>query len=100
MIVNAYAVFDRKSLVFSPPFYSPTDGSATRAFADAANDPQAPVGAHPADYVLFLVGTYDDNKGELLAVSPLVHVVDAISLVKHQGTLPFQADGLKVVNNG
>lgn len=88
MIINAYSVFDRKSLVYSPPFYSPTDGSATRAFSDAANDPQAPIGAHPVDYVLFQVGTYDDQKGLLAPISPLVHIVDAIALVKHQPSFP------------
>lgn len=86
---RCYSVFDRKSLIFSPPFYSQTDGSAVRALTDGVSDVNSAIGAHPADYVLFYVGNYDDQKGLLTAVSPLVHVIDAIALVKVQSPLPF-----------
>lgn len=82
MLHRAYSVFDRKSLVYSPPFYSHTDSSAVRALSDGVADVRSAIGAHPMDYVLFFVGTYDDAKGRLEPISPLVHVIDAVALVK------------------
>jgi hypothetical protein len=90
MMLRCYTVFDRKSLVYAPPFFSPTDGSAARALQDAVADTNTPIGSHPNDYVLYYIGTYDDQKGRLEPVDPLVHVIDAIALVKLQPTaLPF-----------
>lgn len=90
MIIRCYSVFDRKALQYYPPFYQATDGLAVRSFGDLANDPQTNVGRHPADYVLFYIGDYDDQKGALMPVSPLVHIADAVALViERPGVLPF-----------
>ena len=37
-----------------------------RQFQDIANDRQHPVGQHPEDYVLFLVGEDDERSGETI----------------------------------
>lgn len=95
---RCYSVFDRKSLIYSPPFFSQTDGSAVRALSDGVADVNSPIGAHPTDYVLFYVGNYDDQKGLLTGVSPLVHVIDAIALVKVQQQL-FPAPAAKPNGN-
>lgn len=86
-MLRAYAVYDRKSLVYAPPFYSQTDGSAIRALTDAVADTKSAIGAHPNDYVLFFVGTYDDQKGQLTGVQPLGHVIDCAALVNHQAEM-------------
>lgn len=91
MITKAYSVYDRKTLVYSPPFYAPTDGAAMRIISDAAGDVNSQLGRHPMDYVLFYVGDFDDLKGILLAVTPLMHVVDVVSLVQVQPSLPLVA---------
>lgn len=85
MITRCYSIFDRKSLVFHAPWFQPTDGAATRVLEDLVNDNTTSIGKHPSDYVLFFVGTYDDQKGAMAPVSPLVHIMDAIALVR--GTL-------------
>jgi len=82
MITRAYSIFDRKSLVFHSPWFQPTDGAATRVLEDLVNDNATSIGKHPADYVLFFIGTYDDQKGAMSPVSPLVHIMDAIALVR------------------
>lgn len=81
MILNAYSIYDRKTCMYHVPFFSPTHGAATRLVADLAADTNTSVGRHPGDYVVFHVGYYDDAKAELLAVSPLHHVVDVQSLL-------------------
>lgn len=81
MILNAYSLFDRKALTYSPPFFQATHGLATRLVSDLALDPNTTVGRHPADFVLYHVGRWDDSGVGLSPISPLVHVVDVLSLL-------------------
>lgn len=89
MLLRAYSIFDNKALQYNPPFYAATDGAAVRSLQDIVNDPNTSVGRHPADYILYCVGTWDDGKGRFEPMSPLLHVMDAISLVRIQKDLPF-----------
>lgn len=91
MISLAYSVFDTKSLQYHLPFFQPTDGAAVRLLSDIVNDPNTSVGRHPADFILYCIGHYDDGLGGLMPVSPLRHVIDAVALVKVQQPL-FPAD--------
>lgn len=84
MILKAYSIYDRKSFQYHPPFFASTDGAAARSFADLANDMQTNVGRHPNDYVLFCCGEFDDQKGAMVPVSPLLHVADASALVRQE----------------
>lgn len=84
MILNAYSIFDRKSLQYYPPFFASTDGAAVRSLGDMANDTNNAIGLHPTDYVLYCIGTYSDSNGSLEPESPLRHVMDAIALVRLQ----------------
>lgn len=90
MKINAYSIFDRKTLAYFPPFYAPTHGGAVRSLADLVGDTNTTVGRHPNDYVLFCIGCFDDAKGALEPISPIEHVIDAIALVKAmQHEIPF-----------
>lgn len=82
MNLNAYSIYDRKALIYSPPFFSATDGTAMRSFAQAANDLNTNIGRFPADFVLYRVGQFNDAKGIMLPESPLTHVADATALVQ------------------
>lgn len=90
MILKAYSIYDRKALTYNPPFYAPTDGAACRIVADSANDPNSSLGRHPNDFVLFLVGEYDDQKGLMTPCAPLHHVMDLSALVQVQPQLPLE----------
>lgn len=104
MVLRAYSIFDQKALQYHPPFFTSTDGAAVRSLLDLVSDVQTTIGRHPSDYVLYYVGDYDDQKGAMLPVSPLVHVVDAISLVAPKSPLPLFSNGRDtdgvVVGNG
>lgn len=91
MQYKAYSIFDSKALTYSPPFFQTTDGSAIRMLSDLANDQGTQIGRHPKDFVLFCVGSYDDQKGAMSPVSPLLHVMDAVALVKLQPMMNFKA---------
>lgn len=96
MMQRAYSVFDNKALIYSPPFFTSTNGSAVRMLEDLANDPNTQVGRHPGDFVLYCVGHYDDSNAALTPYAPLEHVVDAIALLRIEKQLPLNL----VASNG
>lgn len=61
MIFHAFSVYDSKAASFSPPFFVPAVGVATRSFSDVANDPTTDICKHPEDYTLYSLGTFDSN---------------------------------------
>lgn len=92
MIHNSYTIYDRKSLIYSPPFFAVADGAAVRMFQDLVADTNTQVGRHPADFVLYRCGAYDDSNGSLLPVTAIQHIVDATALVPRQTALPFDPE--------
>lgn len=82
MILNAYSLFDNKGLIFNTPFFQHNDAVAKRMLQDLVQDLNTSVGRHPSDYVLYCIGTYDDQTGELHPISPRRHVADAISMLR------------------
>lgn len=99
MLTRCYCVYDRKTLVYNAPYYAVTDGAAVRVLSEAVADTNHPLGRHPNDYVLFFVGTFDDQKGAMIPVSPLVHVIDASALVKQmQSEIPFPDNVTSIKN--
>lgn len=104
MSIQAYSVFDTKSLQYHLPWFQPTDGAAVRILHDLVNDPNTQMGRHPSDFVLYCIGDYDALTGQMAPVSPLRHVIDAVALVRVQPELPFgaqlQADAIVNKLNG
>lgn len=70
MKLNIYALFDSQIAAFAQPYFSPTNGSALRAFADHVNDKTSPVNKHPGDYSVYQLGSYDDQTGEIQPLKP------------------------------
>ncbi|QCQ84904.1 nonstructural protein [Blackfly microvirus SF02] len=95
MKLRGYSVYDRKALQYHPPFFASTDGAAVRSFSDLANDPETQVGRHPGDYTLYFVGEYDDQKGHMIPMDPIGHVIDANALIRIEQKLPFFAEAMK-----
>lgn len=91
MKLNAYCIYDRKALVYHAPFFAVADGAAARSFSDLANDANTTVGRHPADYILYRVGTFDDAIGNLLPETA-VHIADAATLVARPNGELFGGD--------
>lgn len=57
------SMYDKKSGIYARPFAAITKADAMRAFADIALDKTHPIGKHPEDYDLYVVGDFDDNTG-------------------------------------
>jgi len=81
MITSIYSVHDSKAACFCTPFYSENNATAIRAFTYAANDATQPIGQHPSDYTLFLIGSFDNDKGQITPVEPTA-IALALTLVQ------------------
>lgn len=60
-----FSVYDSKAEAFATPFFMPTLGMATRAFADECSNPQSSLRKHAEDYTLFELGEFDDVSGKM-----------------------------------
>lgn len=74
MIYQVFSVKDLKAAAFAPPFFLHRKEVALRTFRDALADPTHPMSAHPEDYVLYCLGEFDDETGQLHAVDQPVFV--------------------------
>lgn len=92
MLLNAYTLYDVKSLTYSPPFYAGAHGAASRMVADLAQDSSTTVGRHPKDFTLYCVGLFNDGTGELLPHAVKELVTDVVSLLPRTVQRDFFAD--------
>jgi len=61
MITKIFSIYDTKAKAYNTPFYMLQEGQALRGFMDLVNDPQTSISKHPSDYILFMIGTFDDQ---------------------------------------
>jgi hypothetical protein len=65
MRLNVYSIFDVAAGAYARPFFLQSDAAAMRLFGDEAVGADNPISAHPEDYSLFRIGTFDDQKGRI-----------------------------------
>lgn len=65
MVHRIFTIHDSKAEAFLPPFFLPTAGMATRAFADMVMQPEHAFNQHPEDYTLFEIGEWSDIRGTI-----------------------------------
>lgn len=97
MLLNAYAVFDSKAAEFAKPFFLAKEAMAIRGFADACNDPNCYLFAHPEDYVLHHIGTFDTELGLLESGAGGRAIVNASSLKRAVLMSPQLTGAAKVI---
>lgn len=61
MIRHCVVVKDRALNAFLIPFFAPSVGVAERSFSDEVKNTESQMHAHPEDFDLYYVGTYDDE---------------------------------------
>lgn len=64
------AVKDRAIDAFGQPFFVHATGQAVRSFIDEVNNRESPFNAHPEDYDLYEIGSYNEDTGEILPIPP------------------------------
>lgn len=77
MISQVFSIYDTKAEAYAPPFFMARPELALRAFRDLAADVQSQVNKHPEDYVLYLIGEFDDATGLLKAAGQPVQLATA-----------------------
>lgn len=70
MELKIFSVYDVKAEIYHPPFYYNQVGQALRTFTDCINSNDHQFGAHPSDYSLFLLGSFDDGHGIFKSHAP------------------------------
>lgn len=95
-----YSVFDRASGIYERPFCARSDMEAMRSFSDIAVSKDHPIGQHPDDYTLFRVGTYDDNKGQIVgeASEKIINGAEAVASSQSVESVQDSVAKLKEVN--
>lgn len=80
--LQIFAVYDKKSAAYAPPFFYNQKGQALRAFEDAVNDSASPLCKHAEDFSLFLIGEWNEISGILTPLPNPVHVEEALNVKK------------------
>lgn len=73
------AVRDSAVDAYARPFFVPSTAVAVRSFRDEVNRAESPMHAHPGDYELFELGSFDEESGKfenLASVRSLVRGAD------------------------
>ena len=65
-----FTIHDSKANAYLPPFFLPEKGMATRTFMDCVNSEGHQFAAHPYDYTLFCLGTFDNITAKMYAETP------------------------------
>lgn len=66
--LQVLAVRDRALDAFGTPIFVPAISVAVRSFSDEVNRPDSALCAHPEDYDLFHLGSFEDSTGRLLSL--------------------------------
>ena len=87
MIHNVFTIYDAKAEAYLPPFILPKISMAKRTFSDCVNSQDHQFAAHPGDYTLFTIGTFNDETAQYnLLLTPeslglgLEYVIDSSEL--------------------
>lgn len=80
MIYPMYSIRDVKTTFF-PPQVAQNEEEAKRNFSMMVNNPQGVMGFSPKDFDLYFVGTFDTEKGVMVAISPIEFVVAGSAMV-------------------
>lgn len=108
--LKIFSSYDNKAKIWSRPMFAPNEGSMLRSWADIANDKSHPIGQHPEDYTLYIIGEFDEFEGTFLIHETRTSLGLASGFVKQQAQqqpmmMPQQSltEGMKIPgekNNG
>lgn len=74
MILKIFTMRDEKAELFIRPFFMPNLALAVRAIEGAGRDPEHAFAKHPQDFILYELGTWDEEHAEFdLSVAPQRH---------------------------
>lgn len=84
MMMKIVTIYDKKAEAYALPMFFQSLGQAERSFGDIINDKQQPIGQHPADYIMFAIGEWDELKGVISVFAVQINVAEGIHLLKKE----------------
>lgn len=82
MVHKMFSLYDSKAESFGPPVFIQSVGQAERMFADLVNDGKSMPFKHPSDFVLYMIGEFQDMDGSIKSITPHVSLGSALEFVK------------------
>lgn len=70
MEYELYIIYDAATNMYGVPMAQQNDAEAMRSFAHECMKEESIWHSHPADFILYKVGTYFTNTGEIIANTP------------------------------
>lgn len=92
-MINLYTTYDKVANLYSAPLSLQNDGAAKRWFKNSLV--QSVNKSDYSDYELYFIGQYDDTKGIINAIKPLL-VVKGLTIFNENVNID---EGLEVENN-
>ena len=95
MELKIVAVYDTAVAAYMRPFSVQSVGQGVRSFEDEVMAPDSPIGKHPEDYSLFMLGSFDERSGKITVEQTPVCIAKAheVKALATTGQLPIQKDG-------
>jgi hypothetical protein len=85
---ECFTIYDSKANHFATPFFSHTIETALRALKSQVNKGQGPLHDFPEDYILFHIGRYNPETGQLEPESPR-SIANCVTLKDAEPQLPI-----------
>lgn len=82
MILKFFAVYDGKIRSFMRPFVDSHTGSALRSFEEACKEPTSPFAKFASDFVLYELGTFDQENGQMKPYAQVLQIAAAVDFAK------------------
>lgn len=81
MVKNLYTIFDKVSESYMPPFTEINHGTAIRGLQDMmTQNVNHNLAKFPHDYALYLLGSFDDQSGDVVLQPEPMHVEDIVKV--------------------
>lgn len=72
MRLKVFAMRDVKADAYGSPFFLPNEGLAIRMLGEWVQDKRSEVARYPADFMMFQIGEFDNESGELVPMTPIM----------------------------
>ena len=82
MLMKIFGIYDTGVSTWKPPMFCRSKGEILRWWTEIVNNRETEIAKHPMDFVLFELGSWDDDKCKFSLLSTHVSVGIAIEYLK------------------
>ena len=82
MLMKIFGIYDTGVSTWKPPMFCRSKGEILRWWAEIVNNRETEIAKHPMDFVLFELGSWDDEHSKFTLYAAPVSLGTAIEFVK------------------